>query len=74
MITTIQRNENEYMTIDLSKVKDDDLIEECSERQLCVYDDEMMAIFESIYHAKANNQCYSELVNKLIDKTLGRIL
>jgi phage-related baseplate assembly protein len=74
MIATIQRNENEYMTVDLSKVKDDDLIEECNERQISVYDDEMMALFEAIYHAKANNQCYSELVSKLIDKTLGRIL
>jgi hypothetical protein len=60
--------------IDLSLLDDDDIIEEANERQLCVYDDEIMAIFESIYHAKANNQCYSELVNKLIDKSLGRIL
>ena len=74
MIAKIKMNHASHMEIDLSKVEDAVLFEELEERNLHVVETDVIAIIDKIYHAKANNQCYNELVNQLIDETLGRIL
>jgi hypothetical protein len=60
--------------IDLSLLDDSDLFEELEERNLHVVETDILDIIQEIYNAKTKNQCYAELVSKLIDKTLGRIL
>jgi hypothetical protein len=60
--------------IDLSLLDDSDLFEELEERSLHVVETDILEIIQEIYHAKTKNQCYNELVNKLINEALGRIL
>jgi hypothetical protein len=60
--------------IDLSLLDDSDLFEELEERNLHVVETDVLDIIQEIYNAKTKNQCYNELVNKLINEALGRIL
>jgi len=74
MIAKIKMNHASHMEVDLSKIEDAVLFEELEERGFNVIETDVISIIDKIYHAKANNQCYNELVNNLIDETLGRIL
>jgi len=47
MIIEIQRNENEFMTIDLAKIDDEDIANEARERDYIVLEKEP---FNIIYH------------------------
>lgn len=71
MIVEIQRNENEYMTIDLSKVDDDDIKQEAEERDYIVLEREP---FNILYNKLNRGQDINEEVKTLIYNTLGRII
>jgi hypothetical protein len=70
---TLYHIEHEY-EIDLGLLDDSDLFEELEERNLHVVETDVLDIIQEIYNAKTKNQCYNELVNKLINEALGRIL
>jgi hypothetical protein len=65
---------NSIMEVDLSEIEDAILFEELEERNLHVVETDVIDIIREIYNAKTKNQCYNELVNKLINEALGRIL
>ena len=71
MIVTIQRNENEFMTVDLAKVDDDDIADEARERDYIVLEKEP---FNIIYHKMELGEDITQEVKELIYNTLGRIL
>lgn len=71
MIVTIQRNENEFMTVDLAKVDDDDIADEARERDYIVIEKEP---FNIIYHKLQMGLDITQEVKELIYNTLGRIL
>lgn len=71
MIVEIQRNENEFMTIDLSKVDDDDIANEARERDYIVLEKEP---FNIIYDKLNRGQDINENIKELIYNTIGRIL
>lgn len=71
MIVEIQRNETEFMTVDLSKVDDDDIKEEAEERDYIVLEREP---FNIIYHKMELGKDITQEVKELIYNTLGRIL
>ena len=65
---------NSIMEVDLSEIEDAILFEELEERNLHAVETDVLDIIQEIYNAKTKNQCYNELVNKLINEALGRIL
>jgi hypothetical protein len=71
MIVTIQRNENEFMTVDLAKVDDDDIADEARERDYIVLEKEP---FNILYNKLNREQDITQEVKELIYNTLGRIL
>jgi hypothetical protein len=71
MIIEIQRNENEFMTIDLAKIDDDDIANEARERDYIVLEKEP---FNIIYDKLSKNRDITEDVRELIYNTIGRIL
>lgn len=71
MIVEIQRNENEFMTIDLAKIDDEDIANEARERDYIVLEKEP---FNIIYHKMELGADITEEVKTLIYNTLGRIL
>ena len=71
MIVEIQRNENEYMTIDLSKIDDEDIANEARERDYIVLEKEP---FNILYNKLNRGQNITEEVKELIYNTIGRIL
>ena len=71
MIVEIQRNENEFMTIDLAKIDDEDIANEARERDYIVLEKEP---FNIIYDKLSKNRDINEDIRELIYNTLGRIL
>lgn len=71
MIVEIQRNETEYMTVDLAKVDDEDIAHEARERDYIVLEKEP---FNILYNKLNRGQDINEEVKTLIYNTLGRII
>lgn len=71
MIVEIQRNETEFMTIDLAKVDDEDIANEARERDYIVLEKEP---FNILYNKLNRGQDINEEVKTLIYNTLGRII
>ena len=71
MIVEIQRNETEFMTVDLAKVDDDDIANEARERDYIVLEKEP---FNILYNKLNRGQDINEEVKALIYNTLGRII
>lgn len=71
MIVEIQRNETEFMTVDLSKVDDEDIKQEAEERDYIVLEKEP---FNILYNKLNRGQDINEEVKALIYNTIGRIL
>lgn len=71
MIVEIQRNETEFMTVDLAKVDDDDIANEARERDYIVLEKEP---FNILYNKLIKNEDITPSVKDLIYNTIGRIL
>ena len=71
MIVEIQRNETEFMTVDLAKVDDEDIANEARERDYIVLEKEP---FNILYNKLNRGQDINEEVKTLIYNTLGRII
>ena len=71
MIVEIQRNETEFMTIDLSKVDDEDIAEEARERDYVVM--EKMP-FQALYEKVRRGENIDEQLRELFLESLGRLV
>jgi hypothetical protein len=71
MIVEIQRNENEFMTIDLSKVDDEDIAEEARERDYVVME---RLPFTTLYEKHRRGQNIDEQLRELFMESIGRIV
>lgn len=71
MIVEIQRNENEFMTIDLSLIDDEDIAQEAQERDYIVLEKQpITALYEKVRRGENIDDNLKELFNE----TLGRII
>ena len=71
MIVEIQRNETEYMTIDLSKVDDDDIADEARERDYVVMEKQS---FQNLYEKVRRGENVDEQLRELFLESLGRLV
>jgi hypothetical protein len=71
MIVEIQRNETEYMTVDLSKVDDEDIAEEARERDYVVMEKQP---FQNLYEKHRRGQNIDEQLRELFLESIGRIV
>ena len=70
MIVEIQRNETEFMTIDLSKVDDNDIADEARERDYVVMEKQP---FTKLYEKYRMGENIDEQLRELFLESLGRI-
>jgi len=70
MIVEIQRNENEFMTIDLSKVDDNDIADEARERDYVVMEKQP---FQNLYEKVRRGENVDEQLRELFLESIGRI-
>jgi hypothetical protein len=71
MIVEIQRNENEFMTIDLSKVDDNDIADEARERDYVVMEKQP---FQALYEKVRRGENIDEQLRELFLESLGRLV
>ena len=71
MIVEIQRNETEYMTIDLSKVDDNDIADEARERDYVVMEKQP---FQNLYEKVRRGENVDEQLRELFLESLGRLV
>ena len=71
MIVEIQRNETEFMTIDLSKVDDEDIAEEARERNYVVMEKQP---FQTLYEKVRRGENIDEQLRELFLESLGRLV
>jgi hypothetical protein len=71
MIVEIQRNENEFMTIDLSKVDDNDIADEARERDYVVMEKQP---FQNLYEKVRRGENVDEQLRELFLESLGRLV
>jgi len=71
MIVEIQRNENEFMTIDLSKVDDGDIAEEARERNYVVMETQP---FTTLYEKHRRGENIDIQLRELFMESIGRIV
>lgn len=71
MIVEIQRNETEYMTVDLGKVDDEDIAEEARERNYVVME---IRPFTTLYEKHRRGQNIDEELRELFIESIGRIV
>ena len=65
---------NSIMEVDLSEIEDAILFEELEERGFDVVEEGVISLIEEIYNAKRLEKPYDDLLEKLIDNTIARIL
>ena len=65
---------NSVMEVDLSEIEDAILFEELEERGFDVVEEGVISLIEEIYNAKRLEKPYDDLLEKLIDNTIARIL
>jgi len=65
---------NSIMEVDLSEIEDAILFEELEERGFDVVEEGVVSLIEEIYNAKRLEKPYDDLLEKLIDNTIARIL
>lgn len=65
---------NSIMEVDLSEIEDAILFEELEERGYEVVEEGVVSLIEEIYNAKRLEKPYDDLLEKLIDNTIARIL
>jgi len=70
---TLYHIEHEY-EIDLSLLDESELFEELEERGFDVVEQGVVSLIEEIYNAKRLEKPYDDLLEKLIDNTIARIL
>ena len=71
MIVEIQRNETEYMTVDLGKVDDEDIAEEARERNYVVME---IRPFQTLYEKVRRGENIDEQLRELFIESIGRIV
>ena len=71
MIVEIQLNENEFMTIDLSKVDDNDIADEARERDYVVMEKQP---FQNLYEKVRRGENIDEQLRELFLESLGRLV
>jgi hypothetical protein len=71
MIVEIQRNETEFMTIDLSKVDDNDIADEARERDYVVMEKQP---FQNLYEKVRRGENIDEQLRELFLESLGRLV
>ena len=71
MIVEIQRNENEFMTIDLSKVDDEDIADEARERNYVVMETQP---FTALYEKFRRGENIDIQLRELFMESIGRIV
>jgi hypothetical protein len=71
MIVEIQRNETEFMTIDLSKVDDEDIADEARERDYIVMEKQP---FQNLYEKVRRGENIDEQLRELFLDSLGRLV
>lgn len=71
MIVEIQRNETEFMTIDLANIDDEDIAEEARERNYVVME---MQPFQAIYEKVRRGENIDEQLRELFMESIGRIV
>ena len=71
MIVEIQRNETEFMTIDLSKVDDEDIADEARERDYIVMEKQP---FQNLYEKVRRGENIDEQLRELFLESLGRLV
>lgn len=71
MIVEIQRNETEYMTIDLSKVDDEDIADEARERNYVVMEKQP---FQNLYEKVRRGENIDEQLRELFLESIGRLV
>lgn len=71
MIVEIQRNETEFMTVDLSKVDDEDIADEARERDYVVM--EKMP-FQALYEKVRRGENIDEQLRELFLESIGRLV
>jgi hypothetical protein len=71
MIVEIQRNENEFMTIDLSKVDDNDIADEARERDYVVMEKQP---FQNLYEKVRRGENVDEQLRELFLESIGRLV
>jgi hypothetical protein len=71
MIVEIQRNETEYMTVDLGKVDDEDIADEARERDYVVMEKQP---FQTLYEKVRRGENIDEQLRELFLDSLGRLV
>jgi len=74
MKAKINLNFNSEMEVDLSEIDDAILFEELEERGFDVVEQGVISLIEEIYNVKRLEKPYDDLLEKLIDNTIARIL